>query len=126
MKKHWNCTLKRLENYYLFYQVVSIETHKAFFFVPVLEILGTTYQGSPTFSKVRANSWVPINAKASSSIHTSEKKILLNLSLIMLLKSITFIYPKALMMLMLFSAQVRGHHVGGPWPRRIVLEICDA
>jgi len=42
----------------------------------------TLEQGSPTFAKLRATSWVPITARATSLIHTSEEKILLNLPLI--------------------------------------------
>jgi len=52
--------------------------------------------------------------RATSLIHTSEIKILLNLPLIILV--LIFVNVKALTMLMLFLEQTRGHHSGDPCP----------
>ena len=63
-------------------------------------------QGSPTFLKLWATSWYSIMRRATSLMHTSETKILLNLpSLILVL---IFLNVKTLIMLMLFLERARG------------------
>ena len=67
-------------------------------------------QRSPTFSKLRATSCVPINSKGYYSfIHASEIKILLNLPLITLVLIFVNVKSlKTLIMLILFLEQARG------------------
>ena len=60
--------------------------------------------------------------RATSLIHTSDIKILLNLPSVIVV--LIFVNVKILIMLMLFLEKSRGHHVGDPCSR-ISIEKCS-